>query len=93
MAAVTTPTLLIHGDADRNVPISATSVEAARLIPHARFLTYTKAPHGLLITDKERLNRDLADFAHGRDLRAEVESDATERAAGVNLSEIGLSKP
>jgi hypothetical protein len=46
-----------------------------------------------LITDKERLNRDLADFAHGRDLRAEVESDATERAAGVNLSEIGLSKP
>ena len=92
MTAVTTPALLIHGDADRNVPISAASVEAARLIPHARFLTYAGAPHGLLITEKERLNRDLADFVHGRDLRAEVEPDATERAAGANLSEIGLPR-
>jgi non-heme chloroperoxidase len=90
MAAITTPTLLIHGDADRNVPMAATSAQAARLIPNARFLVYPKAPHGLFITEKERLNRDLADFVHGRDLRAEVEPDAAERAAGANLSEIGL---
>ncbi len=90
MARITTPALIIHGDADRNVPMAATSAQAARLIPNARFLTYPKAPHGLFLTDKERLNRDLADFVHGRDLRAEMEPDAAERAAGANLSEIGL---
>jgi non-heme chloroperoxidase len=90
MARITTPALIIHGDADRNVPMAATSAQAARLIPNARFLTYAKAPHGLFLTEKERLNRDLADFVHGRDLRAEMEPDAAERAAGANLSEIGL---
>jgi pimeloyl-ACP methyl ester carboxylesterase len=90
MASINVPTLIIHGDADKTVPIAAAGHEAARLIPNSRFLIYPKAPHGLLFTDKERLNQDLADFAHGRDLRTEMQAGATELAVGANLSELGL---
>ena len=90
MANVNVPTLIIHGDADKTVPIGATGNEAARLIPNSRFMTYPGAPHGLFFTAKERLNRDLADFVQGRDLRTEIQSGATELAAGANLSDLGL---
>ena len=89
MAAINVPTLIIHGEADKNVPLAG-AAQTARLIPNSRYLVYPKAPHGLFFTAKERLNRDLADFVHGRDLRAEIEAEATERAVGANLSEIGL---
>jgi non-heme chloroperoxidase len=60
--AVTVPTLLIHGDHDKTVPIDISSKKAAGLIPDAELKIYEGAPHGLFITDKERLNRDLVHF-------------------------------
>jgi non-heme chloroperoxidase len=89
MAAVNVPALIIHGETDKTVP-AAMGTQASRLIPNSRFLLYPKEPHGLFFTAKERLNRDIADFILGRDLRAEIEPDAAERAVGANLSEIGL---
>ena len=56
------PTLIIHGDADKTVPIKATSEQAASLIPDAVYKVYDGAPHGLFITDKERLTQDIASF-------------------------------
>ncbi len=56
------PTLIIHGDADKTVPIKATSEQAASLIPGAVYKVYDGAPHGLFITDKERLTQDIASF-------------------------------
>jgi len=62
MAALTMPTLIVHGTADETVPIDISGRVAAKLVPHATFLEYAGAPHGLHFTEKERLNADLLAF-------------------------------
>jgi pimeloyl-ACP methyl ester carboxylesterase len=62
MHTVNVPTLVIHGDSDKIVPIEATGQQAARLIPGAKYIVYEDAPHGLFITHKEELNADLLEF-------------------------------
>ncbi|MGV3509455.1 MAG: alpha/beta fold hydrolase [Sphingobacteriaceae bacterium] len=62
MHTINVPTLVIHGDSDKIVPMEPTGEQAARLIPDAKFLVYEDAPHGLFITDKEQLNADLLEF-------------------------------
>ncbi len=59
---INVPTLIIHGDADKTVPIKATGEESARLISGASFIVYEGEPHGLWYTAKERLNQDICDF-------------------------------
>ncbi len=59
---ITVPTLIIHGDADDIVPINASGNKTAALIPHAKYIVYKGAPHGLFITEKEKLNTDLIAF-------------------------------
>lgn len=61
---ITVPTLIIHGNSDNIVPIDATSQEAARLIPQANYVVYEDAPHGLFITEKERLTVDILQFVN-----------------------------
>jgi pimeloyl-ACP methyl ester carboxylesterase len=62
MHTINVPTLIIHGDADKIVPIEATGEHAARLVKDAKYIVYEDAPHGLFITDKEQLNADLLEF-------------------------------
>jgi pimeloyl-ACP methyl ester carboxylesterase len=62
MAAFTMKTLIVHGDGDGTVPIAVAGAEAARLVPHAKFLTYAGAPHALVVTEKDRFNADLLAF-------------------------------
>jgi pimeloyl-ACP methyl ester carboxylesterase len=62
LAAFTVPTLIIHGTEDKTVPIDATGRAAARAIPQSMLLEYEGAPHGLLVTEKNRVSRDLIDF-------------------------------
>ena len=59
---INVPTLIIHGDKDKTVPIKATGEESARLIPGATFIVFEGAPHGLWYTNKEKLNQHLLDF-------------------------------
>lgn len=61
--AITTPVLVIHGDADKTVPIAATGKQAAELIPKAEMKIYDGAPHGLYYTHRHQLTRDIAAFA------------------------------
>lgn len=56
------PTLIIHGDKDNIVPISASSDESSGMIKGAKYIVYEGAPHGLWFTEKEKLNKDLIDF-------------------------------
>ena len=56
------PTLIVHGTADHTVPIDATGRAAAKGIPHAKFIEYDGAPHGLFATHKDRLTADLLEF-------------------------------
>lgn len=62
VATINVPTLIIHGDADKTVPIDATSREAVKLIPNSTLIEYAGAPHGLFYTEKDRLNDDLVSF-------------------------------
>jgi len=64
-AAISVPTLIIHGDADKTVPIDASARQAVKLIPNAKLIEYEGAPHGLFYTEKERLNKDLLEFING----------------------------
>jgi pimeloyl-ACP methyl ester carboxylesterase len=59
------PALVIHGDADQSTPLELTGRRTARAIPGARLLVYEGAPHGLVLTHRDRLGRDLAAFAGG----------------------------
>ncbi|RYZ25696.1 MAG: alpha/beta hydrolase [Chitinophagaceae bacterium] len=60
--AINIPTLIIHGDADKTVPIEASSNRTAKLIPNAIYKVYEGAPHGLFFTERKRLNQDLIEF-------------------------------
>ena len=62
LPSFTVPTLIVHGTADKTVPIDPTARAAAKAIPGATLIEYDGAPHGLFATDKERLTRDLIDF-------------------------------
>ncbi|MFI7276283.1 alpha/beta fold hydrolase [Streptomyces sp. NPDC049879] len=61
------PTLLVHGDGDRVVPLDATSRKAAALIPGATLTVYPGASHGLALVPgtKERFTEDLLTFLRG----------------------------
>ncbi len=63
VGAVTVPTLIIHGDSDKTVPAAHSADQLARLLPGAEYLVYEGSPHGLHLTDKDKLNRDLLAFA------------------------------
>lgn len=62
LAAFTIPTLIIHGTADKTVPIDNSARRVAAQIPHATLLEYDGEPHGLILTAKDRLNEDLLNF-------------------------------
>ena len=62
LASFTVPTLVIHGTADKTVPIITTGEVAAKRIPGAQFITYDGSAHGLFATDKERLIGDVREF-------------------------------
>jgi pimeloyl-ACP methyl ester carboxylesterase len=53
---------VIHGDADKTVPIDATGKQAVQMIPDAKLIVYEGAPHGFFYTERQRLNRDLIAF-------------------------------
>jgi non-heme chloroperoxidase len=62
---ITVPTLIIHGKDDKTVPMEASGERTAKLIPSATFKAYDGAPHGLYITHKDQLNKDLLEFLRG----------------------------
>jgi non-heme chloroperoxidase len=56
------PTLVLHGDDDQIVPIKASALLSAKLIPNARLSIFKGAPHGMCTTLKERVNDELFGF-------------------------------
>ena len=59
------PLLVLHGRADETVPIDITSEETVKQVPHAEYVVYDDAPHGLFYTHKHRFNEDLLTFIGG----------------------------
>lgn len=58
------PTLIVHGDDDRIVPVDATARRSVEIIPDAVLKVYEKGSHGIAMVpgDKERFNADLLEF-------------------------------
>jgi non-heme chloroperoxidase len=69
MRAIDVPTLIIHGDRDRSMPVELTGKPSAELIPGSRLLVYPGAPHGLLFTHMDQLHADLVAFMHEQESR------------------------
>ncbi len=59
---VDVPTLVIHGDADRILPITASGQRTAKLIKEARLLVVKDGPHCITWTHADEVNRELVDF-------------------------------
>ena len=58
----TVPTMLVHGDADRIVPIDISARKAHPLLPGSRLEVLAGAPHGFPATHAEQLNALMLDF-------------------------------
>lgn len=56
------PTLVMHGDADRILPIAASGERTAQLIKGSRFVAVKDAPHGMLWTHADQVSTELLNF-------------------------------
>jgi non-heme chloroperoxidase len=62
LARFDVPALVIHGDADRIVPIGAAGLRTAKLIKGSRLVTVKDGPHCITWTHAEEVNRELVNF-------------------------------
>jgi non-heme chloroperoxidase len=62
LASFKVPTLIIHGTDDKTVPIDGSARAAARGIVNSTLIEYDNAPHGLQVTNKDQLSKDLIAF-------------------------------
>jgi non-heme chloroperoxidase len=62
------PTLVMHGDADRVLPISATGTRTHEAIKGSQMVVIEGAPHGLLATHADDVNKALIGFLGGRNV-------------------------
>jgi non-heme chloroperoxidase len=60
------PVLIVQGDADRVLPIAATGKRLAKVLDRSRFVVVKDAPHGLLWTHADEVNRELLGFLEQR---------------------------
>ena len=62
LVRIDVPALVIHGDADRIVPISASALRTAKLIKGARLVIVKGGPHAITWTHAEEVNTELVSF-------------------------------
>ncbi len=62
VARIDVPTLVIHGDADRIVPIKASGEKTAKLVKAARLVTIKDGPHAANWTHADEVNAELVNF-------------------------------
>lgn len=66
LSRVGVPTLVVQGDGDASAPLSLTGARTADLVPDCEFIVYENAPHGLYLTHRDRVSRDLLTFVEAR---------------------------
>ncbi|MBG0819179.1 alpha/beta hydrolase [Planomonospora sp. ID91781] len=65
VAASGVPALILHGTADRILPIDATARLLRKALPEATYVEIEGAPHGLLWTHAQEVNEALVAFLTG----------------------------
>ncbi len=74
------PTLVMHGDADRILPITASGLRTAKLIKGARLSVIKDGPHCITWTHADQVNHELVNF---------INAGAAHRAVSAIESEAG----
>ena len=62
LGKIDVPTLVIHGDADRILPITASGLRTAKLINGARLVVVKDGPHCITWTHAQEVNSEVASF-------------------------------
>ncbi len=62
LSRIDVPTLVLHGDADRILPITASGLRTAKLIKGARLTVIKDGPHCITWTHAEEVNSELVNF-------------------------------
>jgi non-heme chloroperoxidase len=62
LSRIYVPTLVIHGDADRILPITASGLRTAKLIKGARLSVVKDGPHCITWTHAEQVNSEVVNF-------------------------------
>ena len=62
VSRIDVPTLVIHGDADRILPITASGLRTAKLVKGARQLVVKDGPHCITWTHADEVNSELVNF-------------------------------
>jgi non-heme chloroperoxidase len=62
LAKLDLPTLILQGNKDASAPLALTGVKTAKLIKGSQLVVYEGAPHGLVLTHRERFLADVASF-------------------------------
>jgi pimeloyl-ACP methyl ester carboxylesterase len=62
LARINVPTLVVHGDSDRILPLAATGKPTQEAIRGSRLVVVKGGPHGLNWTHAQEVNRELLDF-------------------------------
>ncbi len=62
LARIDVPTLVIHGDSDRILPIAATGSRTHKSVKGARLVVVKGGPHGLIWTHADKVNPKLVNF-------------------------------
>jgi non-heme chloroperoxidase len=70
LASIDVPTLVIHGDADRIVPISVGGQRTAKAVKGARLVVVKSGPHGVPWTHPEEVTAELLTFLCDRAARS-----------------------
>jgi len=62
LTRIDVPTLVMHGDADRILPIAASGLRTAKLIKGARLAVVKDGPHCITWTHADEVNSELVNF-------------------------------
>src|ERR1700716_2379134 len=71
LSRIDVPTLVIHGDDDRILPIAASGLRTAKLIKGARLVVAKGGPHCITWTHADEVNRELVGFLGEKTGRSE----------------------
>ena len=62
LSRIDVPTLVVHGDADRIVPIHASGKLTHGLVKGSQLVVIKDGPHGLNLTHSDQVNQELLNF-------------------------------
>lgn len=81
VAKIDVPTLVIHGTADRILPISAAGERTAKLVKGAEFVAIKDGPHNIAWTHADEVNRALLQFLAKPGAKRDASTSKTQAAA------------